>query len=268
VQDGKLRSLVFGGEREEKLTGIALDGKEGIAATGYTRSYHFPLNDPLQAALKGTSDLFVTKLALPDLTPTLSTYFGGSGDDSGWGVAPGSGNIAVAGTTDSADLPVSADAYQRNHRGAGDAFLAIFRGKEVRSTYFGGTRADSSGYDGGNIRIDPQGRVWLAGITSSEDLPLRAPVQARYGGGETDGFVASFTPDLKGLCSSTYFGGTDRDLLEGVAIHAARVVATGLSFSPELRVLLRPVQPRQTAILVADKVVNAMLLAFDAGPCR
>jgi hypothetical protein len=57
-------------------------------------------------------------------------------------------------------------------------------------------------------------------------------------------------------------------LLEGVAIRAGRVVATGLSFSPELPVLLRPVQPRQTAILVAGKVVNAMLLAFDAGPCR
>lgn len=36
------------------------------------------------------------------------------------------------------------------------------------------------------------------------------------------------------LCYSTYFGGTDRDLLEGLAISGKSLVATGLTLSHDL----------------------------------
>jgi hypothetical protein len=39
-----------------------------------------------------------------------------------------------------------------------------------------------------------------------------------YGGGNGDGFLAAFSPDLQKFCYSTYFGGTDRELLQGLAI--------------------------------------------------
>jgi hypothetical protein len=69
--------------------------------------------------------------------------------------------------------------------------------REVRSTYFGGPNEDESGYDGGNIKVDRCGNIWLAGITMSPDLPTTNAPQSRFGGGEGDGFIAAFSPDLK-----------------------------------------------------------------------
>ena len=78
-------SVVFGGSSEEKLTGIALDGKGGVFAVGYTKSDDFPTHDPVQPSLRGVSDLFLTRLQVSSLAISFSTYLGGSGDDSGWG---------------------------------------------------------------------------------------------------------------------------------------------------------------------------------------
>ena len=48
------------------------------------------------------------------------------------------------------------------------------------------------------------------------------------------GFVAAFTPDLRNLCFSSYHGGRDRNLLEGLAISASGMVAaTGVSFAED-----------------------------------
>ena len=79
------QSVVFGGSSEEKLTGIALDGKGGVYAVGYTKSDDFPVQDPVQSDLRGVSDLFLARLQVSSLTISFSTYLGGSGDDSGWG---------------------------------------------------------------------------------------------------------------------------------------------------------------------------------------
>ena len=49
----------------------------------------------VQPALRGTSDVFVTRLSVPSLTIAFSTYLG----DSGGGVAmDGAGALVVAGT--------------------------------------------------------------------------------------------------------------------------------------------------------------------------
>jgi len=227
---------VFGGGQEEKLTGIALDTKRGIYAVGYTRSADFPTKDPVRPTLAGPSDLFLTRLTLPALEISFSTFFGGNGDDSGWGIAiDRSGNPVVAGITDSMDLPRTSGAYQHANGGKRDAFLASFRGRhlrDIRATYFGGSNDDESGYDGGDIKVDRRGNIWIAGITLSTDLPTRNAPQPQFGGGNGDGFVAAFTPDLRNLCFSSYHGGRDRNLLEGLAISASGMVAaTGVSFA-------------------------------------
>ena len=228
--------VIFGGAKEEKVTGIALDGKKGLFATGYTSSADFPIRHPVQAALAGDSDLFLTRVALPGLEISFSTFFGGGGSDSGWGIAiDKDGNIVTSGITDSTDLPGTSDAYQRSAGGKKDAFLASFRGPEewkVKATYFGGSDDDESGYDGGNIEVDRHGNVWLAGITYSDDLPVRNAQQLKIGGRNGDGFLAAFSPDLRQLCFSSYHGNRERNLLEGLAISESGVVAaTGVSFA-------------------------------------
>lgn len=227
---------VFGGGSAEKLTGIVLDGERAIYAAGSTNSKDFPTKQPIQKELRGSTDLFLTRLELPSLDITFSTFFGGSGVDSGWGIALGKkGDLILAGITDSTDLAGTAGSYQDRNHGKTDAFLTSIRirnPRQVHSTYFGGSNNDESGYDGGDVKVDRRGNVWVAGITYSEDMPTRNASQSHFGGGNGDGFVAVFDSRLKRLCHATYFGDRERNLLEGLAISPSGMIAvTGVSFS-------------------------------------
>ncbi len=96
-------------------------------------------------------------------------YFGGSGDDSAWGIAIDKrGRVFIAGQTSSTDLPGANRGFQRHNRGGIDAFVAQIGGP---ATYFGGSQKDEAGYDGQNIAINTDGSVWIAGMTYSTDLP-------------------------------------------------------------------------------------------------
>ena len=108
-----LHSVVFGGSSEEKLTGIALDGKGGVFAVAYTKSDDFPTHEAVQPNLRGVSDLFLTRLQVFSLAISFSTYLGGSGDDSGWGVA-----VDEQGASRSRDYRFSGPASQRRRLSA------------------------------------------------------------------------------------------------------------------------------------------------------
>jgi hypothetical protein len=258
---GTAECVRFGGSKTEKLTGLALDGREGVYAVGFTSSADFPMKGQVQERLRGSSDLFLTRLAIPRLKMTFSTLFGGSGDDSGWGIAiDKQGNPIVAGITDSEDLPRTTASYQPHKDGQRDAFLALFGGidhRRIRATYFGGSSDDESGYDGGNVKVAPDGKVWLAGITHSNNLPMKNAIQSEYGGGDGDGFVAAFNPELTRLCFASFFGDRDRNLLEGLTVSANRIAATGVSFKNSPAVFHVQVGPT----LYAGH--NAVLLSGD-----
>jgi hypothetical protein len=268
------QSVVFGGQEEEMVTGLALDGRGGLFAVGFTKSKDFPTTHPIQGELRGVSDLFLTRFATPSLTPTFSTFFGGSGDDSGWGVTVDRrGDPVVAGTTDSKDLPTSAGAYQRANKGGRDAFVAIFEGKgyrKVRSTYWGGSKDEYSGHDGDDVKLDGEGNVWLVGGTMSPDLPTRNALQLEYAGGDGDGFLVAFSPDLAKLCYSTYRGGADGDFLEGLDVSTTgSVFATGLTWSQDLQMTANSVQRALAPVSLDGKFVNATLLGLRVvGPCH
>jgi hypothetical protein len=234
-----LRSVLFGGSQEEKLAGIALDGRGGLFAVGHTKSKDFPLIRPLQAELKGAQNVFLVRLSARSLVPTFATYFGGSGEDYGWGVAVDrQGDPVVAGTTSSRDLPVAADAFQGVSKGGLDAFVARFRGTgyhEIRVTYFGGSKDDSSGFDGDDVKVDSAGHVWLVGFTASPDLPGTGGFPLQPGREENRGFVAAFSSSLAKLCFAAYDGGAEGEQLEGLALSTNRqAFATGFSFSREI----------------------------------
>ncbi len=259
-----VRSVVFGGSSEEKLTGIAIDRTGGIFSVGYTKSEDFPMLDPVQTELRGEGDLFLARLSIPEFAPTFSTYLGGSGDDSGWGVAVDrTGAPIVAGTSDSRDLPASSNSFQKAAGGGADAFIARFDGsgyKTVRLTYFGGSQDDSAGYDGEDIEVDPAGNIWLVGVTSSRDLPVRNAMQDGNGGGATDGFIAAFSSQLTDLHFGTYRGGSGRDMLEGLDVASdGTVVVTGLTFSNDVPMAARTIQGMQLDVRVGGQIANAMV---------
>ena len=106
---GLVFSTYLGGSAGDATYGIAADGAGAAYVVGYTGSTDFPLANPIQPALAGETDLFVSKLALTGDTLNLvySTYLGGSGEEENSGIAVDvTGAAYVGGQTSSGDFPL------------------------------------------------------------------------------------------------------------------------------------------------------------------
>ena len=132
---------------------------------------------------------------------------GGSGDEAFNSVAVGpDGEIHVAGTTDSTDIPVPNGWQSANQGGPSDAYIAIFRpdGTLISATFLGGNGRDEAN----DIVVDRNGVVHVIGTTDSRDFPtIDRAFQPSYGGGIADAFVTIISPDGSDLVGSTYLGG-------------------------------------------------------------
>jgi hypothetical protein len=87
---------------------VAVDRAGCAYLTGNTTSKHFPLRQPLAIEPAGDYMAFVTKINPMGNGLLFSTYLGGGGTNHGMAVAVDqSGDVYVAGQTDSADFPVT-----------------------------------------------------------------------------------------------------------------------------------------------------------------
>lgn len=96
----------LGGSGADVANRIVVDAVGSVVVTGNTSSPDFPLKDALQTTRNGLSDAFVARLNAAGSALLYSTYLGGSGSETGNGVAlDASGNLYVMGSTDSLDFP-------------------------------------------------------------------------------------------------------------------------------------------------------------------
>ena len=177
-----------------------------------------------------------------DPSVIYSTYLGGSGTDAGHGVAVDStGAVYLTGQTSSADFPIIPGAAQSALLGKTDAFITKFTpdgSALVYSTYLGGMNqvgGDSQGpaSSGNAIAVDAAANVYIAGGTNTSDFPLcpaanncPAPAQGNYAGGLGDAFAVKL--DSNGaLAYSTFIGGSDNDVAEGIAIDPSGNIYVG-----------------------------------------
>jgi hypothetical protein len=195
-----IRGSYLGGSSDDVAVGLAVHPFSGeIYLSGLSGSSNFPgTSGGSQEVLRGDLDAFAARFN-PALTSLLqATYLGGSGTDHSRGLAihPVSGEVYVSGQTTSPDFPGSVGGAQAQFRGAADAFVSRLNSTldtVFQSTYFGG-----SGLEGeSGISIHPvSGDVYLAGITTSSDLPDTAGAAQTNFGGDLDGYAARFTADL------------------------------------------------------------------------
>ena len=188
-------STYLGGSGEDSGTGIAVDSAGDAYVTGSTTSTNFPTMNPLQPANGGGYDAFVIKLNSTGSALVYSTYLGGSGSDSGTGIAVDSaGNAYVTGGTSSTNFPTF-DPLQPANGGGGDAFVSKLNPSGsalVYSTYLGG----SGGDNGFGIAVDSAGNAYVTGITESTDFPTMNPFQPTYGGGNSGGIGDAFVSKI------------------------------------------------------------------------
>ena len=99
-------STYLGGSGDDFGRGIAVDSSGNAYVIGNTLSTDFPTMNPLQPANAGDGDAFVAQLNPTGSALVYSTYLGGSGYDSGLGIAAdSSGNALVTGYTLSINFP-------------------------------------------------------------------------------------------------------------------------------------------------------------------
>jgi hypothetical protein len=219
-------STYVGGAGADRAYAIAVDSSGSAYLAGSTNSTNFPTKNPLQAALAGHSDVFVTKLNATGNALVYSTYLGGSGSDSPSGIAVDSaGNAYLAGGTQSSNFPTK-NAFQATKAGSHNVFVTKLNPTGtalVFSTYLGGSSYDT----GGGIGTDSAGNVYVTGYTLSLNFPTKNPIQA-HSAGNWDAFVTEFDNTGGALVYSTYLGGRHIDWAYGLAVDSSgNVYVTG-----------------------------------------
>src|SRR5207248_1017833 len=105
---GLVFSTYYGGTGSEDVEGVAIDGAGNITIAGATGSTDLVLVGAIQPTNAGGNDVFYATLDPTGTTLLGSTYFGGSGSDSAWGVTvDANGAVYLAGMSASTNFPVT-----------------------------------------------------------------------------------------------------------------------------------------------------------------
>jgi hypothetical protein len=222
---------------------LAVDVSGNAYITGQAYSSDFPVTpgafqttNHAASAVGNRLNAFVTKLNPTGSALIYSTYLGGSdgevctagtGDVANGLAVDSSGNAYVAGSTWSADFPVTQGAFQTTNHDAEEtwqtcvskAFVTKLNPTGtalVYSTYLGGTYWGGSVGDGANgVAVDGTGDAYITGFTGSKDFPVTQgafqTTNSASALGESNAFVTKLNPTGSALVYSTYLGGSGND---------------------------------------------------------
>jgi Beta-propeller repeat len=222
-------STYLGGLGYDVINALAADSAGDIYVTGATSSTSLlPGSTP---SVRASRAVWVAKLNSSGTQLLYLVYLGGSGNDSGTGIAVDPlGNSYVTGTTTSTDFPTTSGAFSTKSAGPQEAFVAKIGsiGQVQYSTYLGG------GSDAGSaIAVDNTGAVYVAGQTASVSFPTTAgAIKTSYQGGLSDCYVSKLNVAGSSLLYSTFLGGSALDLCTGIAIDTSGdAYVTGTTYS-------------------------------------
>lgn len=164
-------------------------------------------------------------------------FVGSSASDSIARMAILDGSIIVAGWTDAATFPGSGNASS----GGRDAFVARLSadGTLTWASLIGG-----SGNDAAVALAATTDAIAIGGRTESSTFPTTSGVvQPSYGGGTTDGFVATFDPATGTKRAASFIGGSGDDAVTGVALGNGPLAVAATTNSTNLPATAHQQQP-------------------------
>ena len=217
-------SYLGGGGLENPRRMLTGDDDE-VILLGDTQSEDFPVtDDAVQPSYGGgDADGFLTVLSSGGAL-VYSTFLGGSSSDSlGDLVLDQYGNMVIVGSTESADFPVSSDAYQPEIGGSLDVFIMEIEANGAAigySSFLGGVDRDSAN----ELEFDGEGCLIIAGSTMSDDFPITDDAfQDSIVGEASDCFIAKFQ-GYSDLVLSTLLGGDDMDQCFGLGVDSSNAI--------------------------------------------
>lgn len=205
-----LLSTFLGGSGKDIGYSVAVDPSGNIYVAGTTYTSGFPMVNPYQGTLRGTSDGFIAKFNPTGTDLLFSTFLGGSGDEDITSITvDAEGQVYLTGWTSSGNYPVTPDAFDGvGPSGMWDAFLSIVdtatSGSQalMYSTYLGGSNMDKG------THVDKVGNyVYVTGYTASPNFPLANAADDSLDGYQ-DAFAFVIQPGDTAPMYATYFGGS------------------------------------------------------------
>ncbi len=200
--------------------------QSGVYVTGHTDSPGFPVSgDAYDGSYNGGTDVFICVLDTDLKTLIGATFLGGGRfDNTCTLVLEPSGDVVVAGHTESRSFPTTENAYSESYLG-GDRDIFVSRlGPDLsslkRSTLLGGSNSD----------IQPQlvlledDAIGLTGMTRSADFPF---TEGGFIGGSSDNVLCVFDSELSELGYSVAIGGSGEDKLGGITSYEEFLLISG-----------------------------------------
>lgn len=199
----------YGGNGQENIESIKTDLYGNIFVTGSTgSSTEIASSGSWDFTYSGNTDAFLAKFSSMG-NRIWGTYYGATAFESGSSLdCDLSGNIVIAGITESTTEIASTGAWDSSWNGWYDVFIAKFSstGTRVWGTYFGG---DGEDFVGG-IVINESGDVFISGHTESNSTLATLGAWDVSFGGQFDSYLVKFNNSgVREWC--TYYGGSAKE---------------------------------------------------------
>ncbi len=171
---------------------IVLDANQNVYISSTTTSTNFPTAGAFQGLLNGAQDAVVFKMNAGLSQLMWSTYFGGSGAESGNSITVGTnGSVYVAGGTTSSSLAITGGHDLTFNGGSADGYaLRINAGSGAMQsgTYMGQSEYDQTYF----VRTDVNNSVYVYGQSESS----WAITPGCYGNANSGQFIRKYAQDL------------------------------------------------------------------------
>jgi fibronectin type 3 domain-containing protein len=262
-QDGNAieYSTYIGGEYYDRGNDIEVN-QDGEAYTiGYTYSRDFPLSyKAYDRKLSGIRDAFINKLSDDGRDIIISTYIGGSDNETGKNLELDfGGNIYAGGETWSDDFPVTPGSYDAHLFGDSDIFVINMNSAGsvlLYSTYIGGADDEICT----DIELDQDNNLYITGKTESKNFPLTDRAYDSKHDGVSEIFILMLTASGSRLRYSTLLGDDGFEYAYALALDQDNnVYITGYTSSEHFPITINAYDP----IFNGDEDMIIVKLSYD-----
>jgi hypothetical protein len=236
---GLVFSTYLGGAGPDWGNAIAVDAAANVFVTGATVGPDAPVTPgafpttagAFRVGSSGMYDGFVTKLNNNATGLIYSTYLGGIGQDTCFGLAiDPQGHAYVTGSTESDNFPVTPGAYRTTLGGPrylnNDIFVSKLNdlGSQLEySTYISSLHYGSNEV-GTGLALNANGEVYVVGFTDSNQFPVTADAVQKVVSDNDNAIVVKLNATGSDLSFSTFLGGNGQDGLHAVALDPSGAV--------------------------------------------
>lgn len=181
---------------------IILDSQQNVFVSSTSVSSNFPTVNAIQGTLSGSQDAVIFKLNSNLSSLLWSTYFGGTGVETGNSITiSNDGTVYVAGGTTSTNLPVTGGHGTTYSGGSADGYVLRINGNSgtlLSGSYIGTSKYDQAYF----VQTDPDNFVYVYGQTASP-FPISP---GRYGTNNSGQFIRKYTSNLINVVWTTSIG--------------------------------------------------------------